>query len=61
MKNALAILELLIQPPNAHIQGKPRLTRKPAVIECEKIVAINVTYGLYPCSVNPFDAKTKRI
>jgi len=61
MKNALAILELLIQPPNAHIQGKTRLTRKTAVIECEKVVAINVTYGLYPCSLNPLVAKTKRI
>jgi len=61
MKNALAILELLIQPPNAHIQGKTSLTRKPAVIECEKVVAINGTYGLYPYSLNPLDAKTKRI
>jgi hypothetical protein len=61
MKNAFAILELLIQPPNAHIQGKTRLTRKLAVIECDKLVAINAPYGLFPYSLNPLDAKTKRI
>jgi hypothetical protein len=61
MKNALAILELLIQPPNAHIQGRTRLTQKPAVIECEKVVAINAPYRLYTYSLNPLDAKTKRI
>jgi hypothetical protein len=58
MKNAFAILELLIQPSIAQIQDKTRLTRKPVVIECEKVVAINMPYGLYPYSLNPRDAET---